>query len=353
MSAATKSSNDALFVEHTTSPVTMTRFLMAERMKFQDSTGSFSMLLQSIQLACKIIGNSVRRAGIANLFGAMSTTNSTGDEQKKLDVLANEVFVNSLKFSDQVYVLGSEENEKPIILDKTAGGYAVVFDPLDGSSNIDCNLSVGTIFGIYKKDPKSTQATSEADLLKPGNQLIAAGYALYDAATMIVLSTGLGVNGFTLDPTIGEFILTHPNMKIPKTGKYYSFNEGNSKNYDEPTRQFIEWAKSKGKGCRYVGAMVGDVHRTLLYGGSFAYPSDRKNPNGKLRLLYECAPMAFIIEQAGGMGTTGRQRILDIKPTGVHQKISCFLGSPEEMKKVDELYKAYDAKQKKDLPAKL
>eukprot|EP00455_Lapot_gusevi_P014295 TRINITY_DN170_c0_g1_i14.p1 TRINITY_DN170_c0_g1~~TRINITY_DN170_c0_g1_i14.p1 ORF type:complete len:353 (-),score=149.96 TRINITY_DN170_c0_g1_i14:205-1233(-) len=325
-----------------TNPLTMTRFLLAERMKFKDSTGSFSLLLQSIQLACKIIGNSVRKAGIANLFGAMGNdTNQSGDVQKKLDVLANEVFVNCLTFSDQVYILGSEELDKPIVLQESSGGYAVVFDPLDGSSNIDCNLSVGTIFGIYKKDPK--HKTSARDILKPGTELIAAGYALYDAATMIVLSTGLGVNGFTLDPVLGEFILTHRDMKIPKTGKYYSINEGNSEQWDEPTKEFAKWCKKKGKGSRYVGSMVGDVHRTLLYGGTFAYPGDKKNANGKLRLIYECNPMSFIIEQAGGKATTGRQRVLELQPKALHQKCPIFLGSPEDITQVEQFYRAVPA----------
>ena len=248
------------------------------------------------------------------------------------------MFINCLTFSDQVYIMGSEENEQPIIVDSHSGGYAVVFDPLDGSSNIDCNLSVGTIFGIYKKSPSSDEPTSVKDLLKPGTELVAAGYALYDAATMIVLSTGLGVNGFTLDPVIGEFMLTHPDMKIPKSGKYYSINEGNSLNYDEATKEWVSWNKKQKKALRYVGSMVGDVHRTLLYGGTFAYPGDSKNKDGKLRLIYECNPMAMIIEQAGGKATTGKQRILDIKPTKLHQKCPIFVGSWSEITRLEECY---------------
>ena len=337
---STPASASTINIDHTSNPLTMTRFLLSQKRNFRDSTGTFSMLLQSVQLACKIISNSVRRAGIDNLMGVItnSNTNSTGDVQKKLDILANDVFINCLTFSDQVYIMGSEENEQPIIVDSHSGGYAVVFDPLDGSSNIDCNLSVGTIFGIYKKSPSSDEPTSVKDLLKPGTELVAAGYALYDAATMIVLSTGLGVNGFTLDPVIGEFMLTHPDMKIPKSGKYYSINEGNSLNYDEATKEWVSWNKKQKKALRYVGSMVGDVHRTLLYGGTFAYPGDSKNKDGKLRLIYECNPMAMIIEQAGGKATTGKQRILDIKPTKLHQKCPIFVGSWSEITRLEECY---------------
>ena len=334
-----------MIAKHSTNPITMTRYLLAERRAFRDASGTFTLLLQSIALATKIISNAVRKAGIENLMGVITSgkeekgqTNTSGDVQKKLDVLANDVMINCLTFSDQVYVMGSEEDEKPIIVDDRRGGYAVVFDPLDGSSNIDCNLSVGTIFGIYKKSLKSEVVTSEKDLLRPGVELLGAGYALYDAATMIVLSTGLGVNGFTLDPSIGEFMLTHPNIKIPRTGKYYSINEGNSPNYDESTAEWMSWNKKQKKALRYAGSMVGDVHRTLLYGGSFAYPADTKNKQGKLRLLYECNPMSMIIEQAGGKATTGTQRILELQPTSVHQKTPIFLGSWEDISKVEEIY---------------
>lgn len=207
---------------------------------------------------------------------------------------------------------------------------------------------VGTIFGIYKKSAHSDEITSVKDLLKPGTELVAAGYALYDAATMIVLSTGLGVNGFTLDPMIGEFMLTHPDLKIPRSGKYYSINEGNSLNYDEPTKEWLAWNKKQKKALRYVGSMVGDVHRTLLYGGSFAYPGDSKNPKGKLRLIYELNPMSMIIEQAGGKSTTGRQRVLELKPTELHQKAPIFLGSWNDISKLEEIYSKYP--EKADVP---
>jgi len=328
-------------IERSTNPVTLTRFLLAERMQFKEASGNFALLLQSIQLATKVISNAVRKAGIANLFGAVqsSSVNTSGDQQKKLDVLANDVMVNCLTFSDQVYILGSEENDAPIVVEGTKGGYAVVFDPLDGSSNIDCNLSVGTIFGIYKKDPLSKEKPSLKDLLRPGSELIAAGYGLYDSATMIVLTTGRGVNGFTLDPSLGEFVLTHPNIRIPKKGKIYSVNEGNSSLWDEPTINFINSCKTKGKSCRYVGSMVGDVHRTLLYGGIFCYPPDKKSPSGKLRLIYECNPMSFLVEQAGGLSTTGSHRIMDIVPKSLHERVPIFLGSQQDVQELLAEYK--------------
>jgi len=334
-------------IARSTDPITLTRFLMNERRQFKEATGSFAMLLQSIQLAAKVIANATRKAGIANLFGiASGASNTSGDTQKKLDVLANEVMINAISYSDQAYILCSEENDAPIILDNAKGGYAVVFDPLDGSSNIDCNLSVGTIFGIYKKDPRSTTKPSAKDLLRPGNELMAAGYALYDAACVLVLSTGLGVNGFTLDPSLGEFILSHKNIRIPKRGKIYSINEANSQQWDQPTTEWINNFKNKKASARYVGAMAGDMHRTLLYGGVFAYPPDKKSPNGKLRLLYECNPISFLVEQAGGKSTTGRGRVLDVVPTALHQRVPIFCGSAEQIEELEALYRKYDAEKK-------
>lgn len=333
-------------IQRSTNPISLTRFIMAERSQFKEAQGHFAMLLQSLQLACKVISNATRKAGIANLFGvaANQSQNTSGDQQKKLDVLANDVMINCLSSGGQAYILCSEENDAPIILDNAKGGYAIVFDPLDGSSNIDCNLSVGTIFGIYKKDPKSTAKPSAKDLLKPGNELIAAGYALYDAATVLVLSTGFGVNGFTLDPSLGEFILSHRNIRIPRRGKIYSINEANSNEWDEPTRAWIEGFKKKKASARYVGAMAGDVHRTLLYGGVFSYPGDKKSPNGKLRLLYEGNPMSFLMEQAGGKSSTGFGRVLDVVPTSLHQRCPIFCGSADDITDIENLYKEQAAK---------
>jgi fructose-1,6-bisphosphatase I len=343
--------------ERAVNPITLTRFITTERMQFQHSTGNFALLLQSIQLGCKTIAQATRKAGIGNLYGLSGTTNSTGDSQKKLDIFANDVMINCLSYSNQAYLMISEECEEPIIIEgatpeqkhsteRGEGAYAVVFDPLDGSSNIDCNLSVGTIFGIYRKKKTSTLLTANAtpreiaaDALRPGSELLAAGYCSYDAATMLTLTTGLGVNMFTLDPTIGEFILTHQNIKIPENGKIYSINEGNSKTWDSATKEFIAKQKESGKiSNRYVGSMVGDIHRTLLYGGIFCYPADQKNPNGKLRLLYECNPISYIIEQAGGKSTTGTQRILDIQPKAIHERCPIFCGSKKMVEDVEAIY---------------
>jgi len=336
-------------LEQHRNPITLTRFLLQERLQLAPrASGEFVMLLTSIQLACKVIANAVNKAGIANLYGVAGTAqNSSGDQQKKLDVFSNDCFINCLKFSTQVYAMLSEENEEPIIVKDCPGGYAVVFDPLDGSSNIDANISVGTIFGIYRKieEPGDHHKTSECDLLRPGRDLVAAGYALYGSATMLVLTTGNGVNGFVLDPQLGEFILTHRNVRMPRRGAIYSINEGNYTLWDAPTKTFINNCKQnqkngKPKSARYVGSMVADVHRTLLYGGIFCYPRDSKNPNGKLRLLYECNPMAMIMEQAGGKATTGTQRILDIVPEKAHERKPIFCGSLEDVEEVERLYAA-------------
>jgi len=329
-------------------PLTLTRFIIQEQQRFEGARGQFALLLQSVQLACKIISNACNKAGIANLYGVDGSANASGDIVKKLDVFSNDVFINCLTYSEEVYIMCSEENEEAIIpkkSNKNTGGYAIVFDPLDGSSNIDANVSVGTIFGIYKRKDESVEfEPSDQDLLKPGTELVAAGYALYGAATMMVLSTGNGVNGFLLDPSLGEFILTHENIRIPSQGDIYSINEGNAATWDAPTLAFVEFCKRpphgrKGKKARYIGSMVGDVHRTLLYGGIFCYPGNVQNPNGKLRLLYECNPMAFLMEQAGGRATTGSQRVLEIQPKALHQRVPIFCGSSQDVELIEQLYK--------------
>lgn len=338
--------------ERNRNPITLTRFLLAESKRLH-STGDFALLLNSIQLAVKVIAAATHKAGIANLYGLAGNENSSGDEQKKLDVLSNDVFVNSCKFSDQVYIIGSEEEEDHIIVDDTKGGYAVVFDPLDGSSNIDCNVGVGSIWGIYRKDEKSDKPTSAEDLLKPGNQLVAAGYALYGPATTIVLATSTGVNGFTLDPSIGEFILTHPSIRVPSNGKIYSINEGNTTKWDAPTLEYVQLEQRRQHRGRYIGSMVSDVHRTLMYGGIFAYPADGNNPGGRLRLLYECNPMSYILEMAGGRATTGTERILDIQPTSLHQRAPIWLGSPQMVAEVESIYAKHGVKAGQSFKARL
>ncbi|KAL4228043.1 Fructose-1 [Mactra antiquata] len=320
-----------------TSPITLTRFLLEEQRKLPQATGDFTALMNAVQTAVKAVSSAVRKAGIHKLYGISGVTNVTGDEQKKLDVLANDLFINMFKSSFLTCLLVSEENDEAIIVDSEhKGKYMVVFDPLDGSSNIDCLVSIGTIFGIYRKDGGGD--AKESDVLLPGNKLVAAGYALYGSATMIVLSTGNGVHTFMLDPAIGEFLLTEKNLKIKPRGKIYSLNEGYEASWDKPTQEYIKSKKYPENGkpyaARYIGSMVADVHRTLLYGGIFMYPATKEAPKGKLRLLYECNPMAFIVEQAGGMATTGKQRVLDIQPEKIHERSPIYMGSPEDVQDV-------------------
>ncbi|XP_076886539.1 fructose-1,6-bisphosphatase, cytosolic-like isoform X1 [Bidens hawaiensis] len=324
--------------------MTITRFVLNEQSKHPESRGDFSILLSHIVLGCKFVCAAVNKAGLAKLIGLAGETNVQGEEQKKLDVLSNEVFVKALVSSGRTCILVSEEDEEAIIVEPSKRGkYCVVFDPLDGSSNIDCGVSIGTIFGIYMiKD--SNEARLE-DVLQPGKNMLAAGYCMYGSSCTLVLSTGSGVNGFTLDPSLGEFILTHPDIKIPKKGKIYSVNEGNAKNWDGPTAKFVENCKfptdgSPAKSLRYIGSMVADVHRTLLYGGVFLYPADKKSPNGKLRVLYEVFPMSFLMEQAGGQSFTGKERALDLVPKQIHERSPIFLGSYDDVEEIKALYAA-------------
>lgn len=325
-----------------TSPVTLTRFLLEEQRKVAGATGDFTALMNSVQTAVKAVSSAVRKAGIHKLYGISGTTNVTGDEQKKLDVLANDLFINMFKSSFLTCLMVSEENDEAIIVEPShQGKYMVVFDPLDGSSNIDCLVSIGTIFGIYRWE--GTGQVKEEDVLLPGNKLVCAGYALYGSATMIVLSTGNGVNTFMLDPAIGEFLLTQRNLTIPSRGKIYSLNEGYEASWDEPTKEYIKSKKypttGKPYGARYIGSMVADVHRTLLYGGIFMYPGTKEAPNGKLRLLYESSPMAYIVEQAGGQATTGTTRILDLQPKKIHERCPVYMGSKDDVQDVIDSYK--------------
>jgi len=318
---------------------TLTRFIVEEGQKV-NSTGELTNLLNSICTAVKTIATNVRRAGIVNLYGLAGSSNKTGDDQKKLDVLSNELFINMVKSSYSTCLLVSEENDEAITVDPDEQGkYIVTFDPLDGSSNIDCLVSIGTIFGIYKKQHQGK--TVEKDALQPGKQMVAAGYALYGSATVIVLATESSVNMFMLDPSVGEFVLTDSNMKIKPKGKIFSINEGYAQYWDKAMTEYIRRKKypddgSSPYGARYIGSMVADVHRTLVYGGLFAYPATTKSPQGKLRLLYEAAPMSFIMKVAGGKSTDGHQDILDIVPTTIHQRVPIILGSSQD---VDEYLK--------------
>lgn len=317
-----------------TNVVTVTRFMMEEG-KRAKGTGELTTLLNSLCTAVKAISSAVRKAGIAHLYGIAGSTNVTGDQVKKLDILSNDLVINMLKSSFSSCVLVSEENEKAIIVEPEARGkYIVCFDPLDGSSNIDCLVSIGTIFAIYKKTTGTEP--SEKDALQPGRSLVAAGYALYGSATMLVLSTGQGVNCFMLDPAIGEFILVDRDVRIKKKGKIYSLNEGYSLYFEPDVMEYLQKKKfpqdgSEPYNARYIGSMVADVHRTLMYGGIFLYPGHAKNPQGKLRLLYEGNPMAYIMEQAGGLASTGFEDILDIQPTSIHQRAPVAMGSPDDV----------------------
>ncbi|TFK78595.1 fructose-1,6-bisphosphatase [Polyporus arcularius HHB13444] len=326
--------------------ITLTRHVLSDQFSLgATATGDLTLLLTAIQTTSKFIATNVRKARLINLVGLAGETNVQGEEQKKLDVLSNDIMVNSLRASGKCAVLVSEELEEAVIIeDKYKGKYCVVFDPLDGSSNIDAGVNIGTIFGIYQIAPGSKGTIS--DVLRPGSQMVAAGYTMYGSSANLVLSTGHGVNGYTLDASLGEFILTHPDIKIPPRGKIYSFNEGNSMYFHEPVIKYLNSIKYPTNGkpysARYIGSMVADVHRTLLYGGIFGYPDDKKSKRGKLRLLYEAFPMAFLIEQAGGVATTGTKRILDIVPTSIHERCPVFLGSREDVQDLMKFYQ--DAK---------
>lgn len=328
-----------------TNCITLTRFVLEEQRKYPQATGDLTQLLNAILTAIKAISSAVRKAGIHQLYGISGSSNATGDSVKKLDVLSNDLFINMLSSSYTCCALVSEENENIIhVEDKYLGKYIVCFDPLDGSSNIDCLVSIGSIFAIYKKETPGP-AVAE-DILQPGNKLVCAGYSLYGSATMVVLSLGQSVNGFMYDPAIGEFLLTERDMKIKPRGKIYSLNEGYEMYWDDATREYVNSKKrpASGKpyGARYIGSMVADVHRTICYGGIFMYPATSQAPKGKLRLLYEANPMSYIVEHAGGAAIDGKQRILDIKPTSIHERCPVFMGSKDDVKDLEELYKKYN-----------
>lgn len=323
---------------------TLTRHILSDQLRLGPAaTGDLTLLLNAIELTSKFIATNVRKARLINLVGLAGETNVQGEEQKKLDVLSNDIMVNALRASGKTAVLVSEELDDAIIIEASQKGkYCVVFDPLDGSSNIDAGVNIGTIFGIYKIRPDSTGDIQ--DVLRPGSEMVAAGYTMYGSSCNLVLSTGQGVNGYTLDASLGEFILTHPDITIPTRGKIYSFNEGNSMFFHPPVNAYLQSIKypTTGKSpysARYIGSMVADVHRTLLYGGIFGYPDDKKSKSGKLRLLYEAFPMAYLTEQAGGIATTGTKRILDIVPKDIHERCSVFLGSRDDVQDLLKFYK--------------
>lgn len=322
---------------------TLNEFILKNQADFPFATGELSRLLNDIAVASKIVSRDVRKAGLVDhILGAQGEKNIQGEEQQKLDVIADNAFIKAFELGGEVCGIASEENDDFVAFENEIsknGKYVVLFDPLDGSSNIDVNVSIGTIFSIYRRiSPVGTIATLE-DMLQCGTEQVAAGYVLYGSSTMLVYTTGKGVNGFTLDPSIGEYCLSHPNMIMPKIGRLYAMNEGNINECEEGLKHYIAYCQSRENQTgmpysgRYIGSLVADFHRNLIKGGIYIYPDVLSAPEGKLRLLYECNPLAFIAEQAGGLATTGRKRILEIKPTRLHQRVPYYVGSKQMVEK--------------------
>jgi len=323
--------------------MTLERFIHEQEHMYPHATGDFSAILHDLALAAKLVWREVSKAGLVDILGTTNRKNISGDVVKKLDDFADETIYRAMDHGGHLCVMASEENEDILHIPEEyrSGSYVLLYDPLDGSSNIDANITIGSIFSIYKRISPEGKGTL-ADCLQSGCEQVAAGYVIYGSSTVFVYSTGHGVHGFTLDPTVGEFLLSNENIKIPKKGRIYSMNEGNFNLWDKGTQNYLNYLKEEDKSTerpysmRYIGTMVGDSHRTLMYGGLFAYPGDKKNPDGKLRLCYECNPIAFIIEHAGGRATNGKQRILDVKPTALHQHTPVFLGSVEDVTLCEE-----------------
>ena len=312
--------------------ITLQSHILAEQSKHPASTGTFSWILSAMSLSAKVIASKLRRARLDDVLGALGTENVQGERQQKLDVIANETLLRCLGRRKGVAIVASEENDEPILLRDNAeaeGGYCVLFDPLDGSSNLDVCGGVGTIFSILKHP--SPAATADEAMLQPGSRQLAAGYILFGSSTVFVLTTGNGVSMFVLDPMIGAFLRVEEQLRIPAKGKIYSLNEGNRPTFPEGYQRYLDWAQKSGYSSRYAGAMVADVHRTLLKGGVFLYPPTAKAPDGKLRLMYEANPMAFLVEQAGGKACAGKERLLDVQPRTLHQRTTVILGSSEEV----------------------
>lgn len=317
--------------------ITLDEFILQRQKDFPFATGELSGLLRDIGLASKIISREVNKAGLADIAGQAGTENASGEEVQKLDVLADNLLISCLKNSGECCGIASEENNTYVPIESSLNAkYVVLFDPLDGSSNIDVNISIGTIFAIYRRisDDGTCQLN---DFLQDGVEQVASGYVVYGSSTMLVYTTGKGVNGFTLDPSIGEFCLSHPEIQIPQQGKIYAVNQSAYNKFDKPVQIFIDECMEQGHRFRYVGSMVADVHRTLIKGGIFMYPATPSAPNGKLRLLYECNPLSFIVEQAGGAASNGTQRILELEATELHQRTPIFMGSPDMVERVETL----------------
>lgn len=328
--------------------ITLDEFIIRRQNDFDYATGELTALLRDIGVAAKIVNREVNKAGLVNILGMDGSQNASGDTVQKLDVYANEKLIECLKNSGECCAIASEELEDfieiPPIGDKSSK-YIVVFDPLDGSSNIDVNVSVGTIFGIYRRTSEPSKAATIDDFLQKGSAMVAAGYVLYGTSTLLVYTTGNGVNGFTLDPSIGEFCLSHKDIKMPRKGNFYSVNQGYYLKFDVEMRRYIDHCSDMNYSLRYIGSMVSDIHRILFQGGIFLYPNTRKYPKGKLRLLYECAPLSFVVEQAGGKAITlGRNRIMDLAPKNLHQNVTIAIGSYDMVEEMEEFLEKYAVK---------
>jgi fructose-1,6-bisphosphatase I len=326
--------------------ITLGQFIIERQVDFPYAKGELSRLLRDIGIASKIVNREVNKAGLVDILGDFGSTNVQGEDVKKLDVYANEQFINALRSGGECLAIASEEEENLVEIESPVSKnakYVVCIDPLDGSSNIDVNVNIGTIFSIYRRKDEASGPTQLEEFMQPGSEQVAAGYVIYGSSTMLVYTTGKGVNGFTLDPSIGEFCLSHPDMKVSPTGAIYSINEGNYEHFPQGVKKYIKYCQQTDKATnrpyssRYIGSLVADFHRNLIKGGIYIYPSTAKSPNGKLRLLYECNPLAFIAEQAGGKASDGFRRIMDIVPTSLHERTPLFIGSTEMVERAEAL----------------
>ena len=329
--------------------MTLPRHILEGEKQHPEATGELSAILLQLGLAAKIISLEVNKAGLVDILGFTGENNKSGDQVKKLDIYAHEMLIKAMDHGGHFCVMASEEEEDIIHLppNKKIGKYVLLFDPLDGSSNIDANISIGTIFSIYKRVSEGNGPGTREDCLQPGYKQEVAGYVVYGSSTILVYTTGHGVHGFTLDPAFGEFLLSHENIQIPKTGRIYSLNEGNYFSWPQGLKNYIKHLQAnqfdgKPYQARYVGSMVADIHRTLLYGGIFIYPGDKRNRKGKLRLMYECNPMSFIVEAAGGRATDGKKRILEVQPESLHERTPIYIGSEEDVLLVEKFLREAD-----------
>lgn len=328
---------------------TLGEFIIDKQEHFRYSSGELSRLINSLRLAAKVVSHQVNQAGLVDIVGAFGTENVQGEQQQKLDVYANEIFINTLVNREIVCGIASEEEDDFIAIHGKKGDndskYVVLIDPLDGSSNIDVNVSVGTIFSIYRRVTPTGAPVQLEDFLQKGENQVAAGYIVYGSSTMLVYTTGAGVNGFTLNPAIGTFYLSHPDMKIKEDGSIYSINEGNYIQFPQGVKDYLKYCQeeegNRPYSARYIGSLVSDIHRNILKGGIYIYPTSTKAPKGKLRLLYECNPIAFIMEQAGGKASDGYGRIMEVEPTALHQRVPFFCGSKKMVEKAEEFMAAH------------